>query len=110
MSAVSVAREGFVTIVTLSRPDVRNAVDRSTAEALATANQLAQFPQTCMRGDRLSAYEQFSMTLEDALANEFQRGSATIASGETSSGAARFAAGAGRHGATVGATESKTAR
>jgi enoyl-CoA hydratase len=80
------------------------------AGALAIARQLAEFPQTCMRGDRLSAYEQFSMTLEDALGNEFQHGSATIASGETLSGAARFASGAGRHGTAVGAAEPKPTR
>ncbi len=80
------------------------------ATALGIATQLADFPQTCMRGDRQSAYEQFSMTLDEALANEFRRGSTTIASGETFSGAARFSAGAGRHGATVGSAESKTAR
>jgi enoyl-CoA hydratase len=33
------------------------------------------------------------------LRNEFERGAGTIASGETLEGAARFAAGAGRHGA-----------
>ena len=33
--------------------------------------------------------------------NEAVRGRATIASGETLAGAARFAAGAGRHGATA---------
>ncbi len=73
------------------------------ATAIGIAHELAQFPQTCMRNDRLGAYEQFSMTLEEALANEFVRGRATIASGETLSGAATFAAGAGRHGAAVGA-------
>jgi hypothetical protein len=40
------------------------------------------------------------------LANEFARGAATIASGETLEGASRFAAGAGRHGAP--ASESAT--
>jgi enoyl-CoA hydratase len=62
------------------------------------ARQLAGFPQRCLRSDRLSAYDQWSMSLPDALANEFQHGMATIRSGETREGAARFAAGAGRHG------------
>ncbi len=33
--AVNVEKDGPVTIVTLSRPEVRNAVDRATAEELA---------------------------------------------------------------------------
>jgi enoyl-CoA hydratase len=37
MSAVSVERSGPVTTVILDRPDVRNAVDRATAQALADA-------------------------------------------------------------------------
>ena len=42
--------------------------------------------------------EQWTLPLEAALANEFELGCATIASGETADGAARFAHGAGRHG------------
>ncbi len=37
MPSVSVSREGPVTTVTIDRPEVRNAVDRPTAEALAEA-------------------------------------------------------------------------
>jgi enoyl-CoA hydratase len=66
--------------------------------ALALAQQLAQFPQKCLRSDRLSAYEQWGLPLEDALGNEFQRGMQVIASRETVTGASRFAAGKGRHG------------
>ena len=66
--------------------------------ALALAQQLAQFPQQCLRSDRLSAYEQWGLALEDALGNEFQRGMQVIASRETVTGASRFAAGKGRHG------------
>ncbi len=62
------------------------------------ARQLAAFPQLCLRSDRLSAYEQWGMSQPEALANEFEHGIATIRSGETREGAARFAAGAGRHG------------
>lgn len=67
--------------------------------ALALAHQLAALPQTCMRGDRLSSYEQWDLPLADALARETAIGLDTIASGETIAGAARFVAGAGRHGA-----------
>lgn len=66
--------------------------------AVALANEIARFPQLCMRSDRLSAYEQWSLDLGGALANEFRRGREVIESGETREGAARFAAGAGRHG------------
>ena len=68
----------------------------STAKELAA--QLAAFPQRCLRSDRLSAYEGWTLPLEAALGDEFARGIATVQSGETRSGAARFAGGAGRHG------------
>ena len=68
------------------------------AEALALAQQLSRFPQHCLRSDRLSAYEQWGMSLEAALRNEYERGVAVVASRETFEGAARFASGKGRHG------------
>jgi enoyl-CoA hydratase len=68
----------------------------SAAKELAL--QIAGFPQRCMRSDRLSALEQWDLEFEDAIANETKRGREVIASGETREGAARFAAGAGRHG------------
>jgi enoyl-CoA hydratase len=68
------------------------------AEARALAEALARFPQRCLRSDRLSAYEQASLALPAALAHETRLGLDTIASGETLAGAARFVAGAGRHG------------
>lgn len=68
------------------------------AAALSLAHEIAALPQTCMRSDRASTYDQWDLPMADALANEVQRGLATIASGETLAGAARFAAGEGRHG------------
>ncbi|MGB6091046.1 MAG: enoyl-CoA hydratase-related protein, partial [Candidatus Binataceae bacterium] len=68
------------------------------AAARELAAQLAAFPQRCLRSDRMSAYEAWTLPLEGALANEYRHGIATISSGETREGAARFAAGAGRHG------------
>src|SRR5712671_3861889 len=62
------------------------------------AKQIASFPQRCMRSDRMSAYECWTLPLDDALANEYRHGIATINSGETRAGAARFASGVGRHG------------
>jgi enoyl-CoA hydratase/carnithine racemase len=67
-------------------------------EALTVAHRLAALPQTCMRSDRMSVYEQWSLSTADALTNETRRGIAVIDSGETSLGARRFAGGEGRHG------------
>ena len=74
---------------------------QAVGSAITLAGELAKLPQTCMRNDRRSAYEQFGMSLDDALSHEFALGEQTIASGETFSGAARFAGGIGRHGRTV---------
>lgn len=68
------------------------------AEACSLAAQIARFPQRCLRNDRLSAYEQWSLDLPRALANETRLGMQVIASGEPRAGAARFADGDGRHG------------
>jgi enoyl-CoA hydratase len=72
------------------------------AGAVELAKQIAAFPQRCMRGDRRSAIEQWGMSEDDAGANEFAIGIATIRSGETQLGASRFSAGAGRHGSFGG--------
>jgi enoyl-CoA hydratase len=71
---------------------------RALGEAVALAQELAALPQRCLRSDRLSALEQWSLGWREAMLNEFHRGMAVIASGEAQAGAARFAAGAGRHG------------
>ena len=71
----------------------------AVAAAQELARQLAAFPQTCLRGDRRSAYAQWGMSESDALAGEFREamGAGQLAS-EAVNGAARFAGGAGRHG------------
>ncbi len=66
--------------------------------ALELAQQLCQFPQLCMRNDRLSAYRQWDHSIPDALHLETELGLEVIRSGETREGAARFASGKGRHG------------
>jgi len=71
---------------------------RALDTASALGHELARLPQLCLRSDRLSAYEQWDRPLVEALGNETRRGREVIASGETREGAARFAAGAGRHG------------
>jgi enoyl-CoA hydratase len=67
---------------------------RTAAEDLA--RQLAAFPQSALRGDRLSAYEQWDLDRADALANELAHGA--LALDEGTAGAGRFQRGAGRHG------------
>jgi enoyl-CoA hydratase len=68
---------------------------RAAAEALAA--ELAALPQVCLRADRLSAYEQHELSLEDALRNELRHGTRALTH-ESIAGATRFASGAGRHG------------
>ena len=67
---------------------------REAAERLAA--DLARFPQICMRGDRMSVLEQHGLAEEVAMAGELRHGKAALA--DAVDGAARFAAGAGRHG------------
>jgi enoyl-CoA hydratase len=71
---------------------------QAEAAAMALAEQLAAFPQRCLRADRLSSYNQWSLDLPGALASEYRYGIEVIRSGETTEGAARFAGGEGRHG------------
>jgi len=66
--------------------------------ALELAEQLLRHPQTCLRSDRLSAYEQWDLPFAGALENEYRRGMDVIESKETLAGATRFASGKGRHG------------
>jgi enoyl-CoA hydratase len=75
---------------------VPDGTSREEAEQLAL--DISRFPQTCMRGDRLSCHQQFALSIEEALENEFYHGARTVLSGETFEGALRFAGGAGRHG------------
>ncbi len=70
---------------------------RARAEAEAMALRLSEFPQIAMRSDRESAYAQFGLTLDDAVLEEARLARAAKAQ-EAQTGAARFAAGSGRHG------------
>ncbi|MGQ0466179.1 MAG: crotonase/enoyl-CoA hydratase family protein [Sporichthyaceae bacterium] len=71
------------------------------AAARELARQIAAFPQTCMLADRASAYAQDGLDGATALDVEAQGGLAVLASGESVSGAGRFARGAGRGGSFV---------
>lgn len=67
-------------------------------EALQLAEGLARFPQDCMRNDRLSALQQWSLPLPEALIREAEIGRRSLRAG-AQTGAARFAGGKGRGGA-----------
>ena len=109
-----------MTIISLNRPERRNAVDRATAEALRIglanrvvpagqaldaalelAARLAAFPQSGLRNDRASVLDQEHLDLDAALRYEFEYGTASLAA-DTAAGVGRFVAGAGRHGAFEG--------
>jgi enoyl-CoA hydratase len=62
------------------------------------ALQIAAFPQTCLRGDRRSAYAQWGLSETAAMQLEFAQGMRTLGSGETLAGAGDFTGGKGRHG------------
>lgn len=72
--------------------------DRLMDSAMELASQLAAFPQTCLRGDRMSAYEQWGLTETAAISNEFAHGMVALREGESTSGAKEFLEGKGRHG------------
>jgi enoyl-CoA hydratase len=90
------------------------AVDAAEAAAIGLANrvvpagqvliaaqelaaELASFPQICLRSDRASVLDQEGLEETAALAAEFAHGQTALRA-EAAAGAARFAAGAGRHG------------
>ncbi|PXY32700.1 enoyl-CoA hydratase [Prauserella muralis] len=68
---------------------------REAAERLAA--EIAAFPQTCLREDRLSMLEQEGLPEPEALAAELRHGLASLGA-DALAGAQRFASGAGRHG------------
>jgi enoyl-CoA hydratase len=70
---------------------------QALAGAQALAVQLASFPQVCLRSDRASVLDQEGLDETAALAAEFAHGQSALRE-EAGLGAARFTAGAGRHG------------
>jgi enoyl-CoA hydratase len=70
---------------------------QALAAAQALARRIAAFPQQCLRADRASAYAQWDLPLAAALQRE-GAGGFPVVQAEAVAGAARFAAGAGRHG------------
>jgi enoyl-CoA hydratase len=69
--------------------------------AVAMANELAAFPQACLRNDRRSVLGQWGLSTEEALRNETRLGLESLASAEALAGATRFTAGEGRGGMPV---------
>jgi enoyl-CoA hydratase len=66
--------------------------------ALALAREIAARPQAALRSDRRSSYEQWSLALDQALANEYEHGMRTLATGELVGGLDRYAAGGWKRG------------
>ena len=64
--------------------------------ALALAQDVASRPQAALRSDRLSSYEQWSLSLEDALAGEYRHGMDTLQTGELAGGLESYESGAWR--------------
>ncbi|WP_328936984.1 crotonase/enoyl-CoA hydratase family protein [Streptomyces tauricus] len=69
---------------------------RARAEAEALAASIAGFPQACLRADRSSVLDQEGLSERAGLSVELRHGRGVLA--ESVEGAARFSAGAGRHG------------
>ncbi len=69
----------------------------SLTVAHALAEQLAAFPQACLRADRASALQQWDLPLAEALRAE-GAGGLPVLEAEAVRGAQRFVDGAGRHG------------
>jgi enoyl-CoA hydratase len=73
---------------------VEDGASRVAAEELAL--ELARFPQTCLREDRLSLLEGYGLSEPEAMQNELEHGMRSLA--EVQEGLDRFRSGAGRHG------------
>ena len=77
-----------------------------TGEALAAAVELAHEvaarPQAALGSDRLSSHEQWSLTIDEGLANEYRHGMATLATGELQGGLEKYESGAWREARAAG--------
>lgn len=77
---------------------------QARSAAIELARTIAAFPQKTMRSDRQVAIEQWDLDDERWHMREFLLGRNVLMSGESAEGAARFVAGAGRHGRFEDAT------
>ncbi|TET60992.1 MAG: crotonase/enoyl-CoA hydratase family protein [Promethearchaeota archaeon] len=73
-------------------------IDQSRLEAEKLAKKIAYFPQTCLKSDRMSVYDQFGLNIKEAMIKEFEYGLKTLDSGEYLSGSKAFSEGIGKHG------------
>jgi len=73
---------------------------KSLEEATRLAEDLTRLPQNCMKNDRLSSLDQWSLPEHMALANEFSLGYSSLLS-EAGQGSSKFRSGAGRKGAKL---------
>jgi enoyl-CoA hydratase len=64
--------------------------------ATSLAHEVASRPQAALRSDRLSSYEQWSFSLDEALANEYRHGMSTLETGELFAGLDNYASGGWR--------------
>jgi enoyl-CoA hydratase len=78
---------------------VNRVVERghARAAALELAEEIAAFPEVCMREDRLSMYEGLGRPEADAMAIEFTHGLTSLAA-DMRENVSRFVSGEGRHG------------
>src|SRR5690242_10944190 len=72
---------------------------QSLGAAMELAHELAERPQAALRSDRLSSYEQWSLSLTDALLLEYEHGISTLQTGELFGGLEDYASGGWRGGA-----------
>ncbi|MCY6381713.1 crotonase/enoyl-CoA hydratase family protein [Hoeflea prorocentri] len=70
---------------------------KALEEAVSIATDMARFPQTCLRTDRMTAYQQWGLDVAEALKLEGVEGQVPIRE-EAEKGASRFASGLGRSG------------
>lgn len=63
---------------------------QALTEAIALAELISEFPQECLRQDRMSVYEQEGMTMDAALLNEYEHAYLTICSGEPTNNTPSF--------------------
>jgi enoyl-CoA hydratase len=73
-------------------------IGQSREKAEELAREIASFPQSCMRNDRLSTYNQFGLDLKEAIAQEFEYGLKTLETGKYVIGSKAFTQGKGKHG------------
>jgi enoyl-CoA hydratase len=69
---------------------------QALSAAVALAHEIAAKPQAALRSDRRSCNEQWSLTLEQALAGEYRHGMATLKTGEMLGGLDDYASGTWR--------------